>query len=87
MKALKNVIDIVGVMVLVWGLMLLLLIVVNAVVVSLKLPIEGPAGSLVNNVLQLTIGVALFLAWLFVWYKATAYCRKKRLKLWSQGPQ
>jgi len=85
MKALKNMIDIVSVMVLVWGLMLLLLMIINAVVVDLKLPAEGLTGSLVNNALQLAIGGALFLAWLFVWYKATVYCRKRRLRVWSQG--
>jgi len=87
MKALKYTMDIVGIMVLVWGLMLLLLIVVEAVVVNLKLPIEGAVGSLVNNALQLAIGGALFSAWLLVWYKATVYCRKRRFKLWSRGPQ
>ena len=85
MKALKNMIDMISVMVLVWGLMLLLLIIINAVVVDLKLPAEGPTGSLVNNALQLAIGGTLFLAWLFVWYKATVYCRKRRLRVWSQG--
>jgi uncharacterized integral membrane protein len=83
MKVLKDTIDIVGVMVLVWGLMLLLLIIINTAVVNLRLPMEGLVGSLVNNALQLVIGGALFLAWLFVWYKATVYCRKRRLRLWS----
>jgi uncharacterized integral membrane protein len=87
MKVLKDTIDIVGVMVLVWGLMLLLLIIINTAVVNLRLPMEGLVGSLVNNALQLVIGGALFLAWLFVWYKATVYCRKRRLRLWSQGSQ
>jgi len=87
MKALKYTIDIVGVMVLVWGLMLLLLIIANTVVVNLRLSIEGLAGSLLNNALQLAIGGALFSAWLFVWYKATVYCRKRRLRLWDRGPQ
>jgi uncharacterized integral membrane protein len=87
MKVLKDTIDIVGVMVLVWGLMLLLLIIINTAVVNLRLPMEGLVGSLVNNALQLVIGGALFLAWLFVWYKATIYCRKRRLRLWSQGSQ
>jgi len=87
MKVLKYTMDIVGIMVLVWGLMLSLLMVVEAVVVNLKLPIEGTVGSLVNNALQLAIGGALFLAWLLVWYKVTVYCRKRRLKLWSRGSQ
>jgi len=87
MKVLKDTIDIVGVVVLVWGLMLLLLIIINTAVVNLRLPMEGLVGSLVNNALQLVIGGALFLAWLFVWYKATVYCRKRRLRLWSQGSQ
>jgi len=87
MKVLKYTMDIVGIMVLVWGLMLLLLMVVEVVVVNLKLPIEGTVGSLVNNALQLAISGALFLAWLLVWYKVTVYCRKRRLKLWSRGPQ
>jgi len=87
MKVLKYTVDIVGIMVLVWGLMLLLLMVVEAVVVNLKLPIEGTVGSLVNNALQLAIGGTLFLAWLLVWYKVTVYCRKRRLKLWSRSSQ
>ncbi len=87
MKALKYTMDIVGIMVLVWGLMLLLLMVVNNVVAELKLPIEGFAGSLINNALQLMIGGVLFLSWLFVWYKATVYCRKRRLRSWDRGSQ
>jgi len=87
MKTLKYTADIVGIMILVWGLMLFLLIVVNNVVVDLRLPIEGFEGSLINNALQLAVGGALFLAWLFVWYKVTVYCRKRRLRLWSRDPQ
>ncbi|MEM4576511.1 MAG: hypothetical protein QW701_03475 [Candidatus Nezhaarchaeales archaeon] len=87
MKILRYIIDILGIMVLVWGLMLALLFFVNKVVEEVELPIYGFIGSLLNNFIQLAISGVMFLAWLFLWYKLTDYCRRRRLKLWSKDLQ
>ncbi len=87
MKALKNVIDIVGIMTLIWGLMLVLLMLIDRFVVNIRLPLEGFLGSLVNNGVQLAIAGVMFLAWLYLWYSLTLYCRKRRLRLWSRSSQ
>jgi len=85
MKSLRYTIDIIGIMVLVWGLMLAMLLLIDRVVMNIRIPIEGVIGSIVNNGIQLVVAGIMFLAWLFLWYKLTAYCRKRRLKLWSKS--
>lgn len=87
MKILRYIIDIVGIMIFIWGLMLALLLFIDKVVVEVKLPLYGFIGSILNNFVQLVISGMLFLAWLFLWYKLTNYCRRRRLKLWSKDPQ
>ncbi|MHC1600871.1 MAG: hypothetical protein ACXQTI_00550 [Candidatus Nezhaarchaeales archaeon] len=87
MKSLKYTIDIIGIMILIWGLMLAMLLFIDRIVVNIRVPIEGVIGSLINNGIQLVIAGAMFLAWLFLWYRLTVYCRRRRLKLWSKSSQ
>ncbi|RLF09276.1 MAG: hypothetical protein DRJ62_07000 [Thermoprotei archaeon] len=87
MRALKEMADIIGVMLAVWGLMLLVLVVIEQFVVDLKLPIEGFMGALLNNALQLVIAGVLLVLWLWVWLLLTKHCRNRRLRSWSESPQ
>ncbi|RLF08122.1 MAG: hypothetical protein DRJ60_01085 [Thermoprotei archaeon] len=87
MRSLKYTIDIIGIMILIWCLMLAMLLLIDRVVVNIRIPIEGIIGSIVNNGIQLIIAGIMFLAWLLLWYRLTVYCRKRRLRLWSKSSQ
>jgi len=77
---LRRLLPLAGIMVLVWGLMLLLFIAIEKLIVPIPTLPEGLGGPLATGVVKALLALALALLWLYAWHGLTKLYRRRALR-------
>lgn len=76
----RRALPVAGMMVLVWGLMLLLFIAIEKLVVPIPTLPESLGGPLATGVVKALLSFSLALLWLYVWHSLVKLYRRRALK-------
>ena len=63
----RSAIEIGSILLVVWLTLIFMLIFLDVYIVPLQLPIIGYIGRVITGIIKATIGVGLFIIWLFLW--------------------